>query len=322
MTHRKEELYKMLSLDDMPRYDLVSQLGSFDKWMGKVPQADQYQKVIEPPAVFYLEDQKVGIYVKLNPAEIAAGREVVLHAPYTDSRRTSGLPTRSAVFGAMPRLNVRNYYCRYTAASVEHPELLKRVVLFSKMIANYYVTYLPEAYRYHQGASDKIEKEYLLPDTPFTTCNFNINHAIKYHRDTGNEKGVFSNVIILRENCIGGYLVLPEFGIALSQSNGALILFDGQKLIHGVTDIQQVRADGYRCSIVLYALAAMANCYPYAEELEHAREKREVIHESFDRLADAAAAGKPYHMAAQGVVGEFLREQNKSKKKKAKGGMG
>ncbi len=57
--------------------------------------------------------------------------------------------------------------------------------------------------------------------------------------DTGNFKGVYSNVMILKRGVGGGGLVCPEFDLAFAQDGRALILFDGESVIHGVGPIKQ-----------------------------------------------------------------------------------
>ena len=109
--------------------------------------------------------------------------------------------------------------------------------------------------------------DYRLIDTPYTTANINVNHAIKYHKDSGNIKESFSNVLILKEHCTGGELVLPDYRIALKQSDGALCIFSGQKEIHGVMPIKPYKKDFYRASIVYYTLAQLEHCYPYKQEV-------------------------------------------------------
>jgi hypothetical protein len=146
---------------------------------------------------------------------------------------------------------------------------------------------LPEAYDYNlKRIRESVHADWRPTNTPFTTCNFNVNHAIKYHRDSGNFKGVFSNVLILKDGIAGGQLVFPELGIAFEQADGALGIFDGQKWIHGVTALQKTKPNGYRASIVYYALSGMKDCYPYKEEVARYKKIR-VVKE------DDAALGNP-----------------------------
>ena len=127
---------------------------------------------------------------------------------------------------------------------------------------------MPELYEYDLNkAKELVDEDYRLVDTPYTTANINVNHAIKYHTDSGNIKGSYSNVLILKEYCTGGELVLPDYRIALEQSDGALCIFRGQEEIHGVMPLKPYKENFYRASIVYYTLAQLQHCYPYKEEV-------------------------------------------------------
>jgi hypothetical protein len=161
-------------------------------------------------------------------------------------------------------------------------ELNADILYFARLIDNLYKKLLPEQHDLNlKIVQDSVETEYIIKDTPFTTVNLNINHAIKYHRDTGNFKNVFSNVLILKDAVAGGFLVCPEFDIAFGQQDGALILFDGQNIIHGVTPIKMKHDNSYRCSCVFYSLADMKNCYPYKMELERVKKWRDEVESRF-----------------------------------------
>jgi hypothetical protein len=164
---------------------------------------------------------------------------------------------------------LRNDKCRFSKQTQEERKNFLDSFAFANHVAETYKAHLPDAYEFNRRViAENINADWLPNDSPFTTCNFNINHAIKHHRDTGNFKNIFSNVLILKEGVIGGYLVFPELGIAFEQSDGALGIFDGQKWMHGVMPLSKVSKGGYRASIVFYALDGMKKCYPYKAEAE------------------------------------------------------
>jgi hypothetical protein len=206
--------------------------------------------------------------LNLAASEIAAMRRVARSTKFSAGGRVRrGLPTQSSVFGSLPRNALRTDFCRFSQQSSKERENFASAFNYSERIAAIYKEHLPEAYEYNlKLLRENVHADWRPNETPFTTCNFNINHAIKYHRDNGNFRGVFSNVLILKDGVAGGQLVFPELGIAFEQADGALGIFDGQKWIHGVTNLQKKRPDGYRASIVYYALSGMKNCYPYKEE--------------------------------------------------------
>ena len=166
-------------------------------------------------------------------------------------------------------------FCRFSVSSKNEHKYFETSFKFAEYIDELYKAHLPEAREFNQEAiASTVHSDWRVNDTPFTTCNFNVNHAIKYHRDSGNFKDVFSNVLILKSGITGGELVFPEFGVAFEQSDCALGIFDGQHWVHGVMPIERQKADSYRASIVFYALAGMKNCYPYKAELERFKTKR------------------------------------------------
>lgn len=256
------------------------------KLIGETPKRGDYGDVIRPPALLIDDSagfftKTIGVYLKLPDNSLEIAKKIVREAKATKGLRTYGLPTNSAVFGALPRIEIRQDYCRFTRNTVDQCGLMPSVLELSESVCSLYNEYLEKDYKKHVEMSEKdVLQEWLMPGTPFTTINFNLNHAIRYHRDTVNQKGTKSNVIIVKDGATGGELVLPEYRVALSQEDGAVIIFDGQQVIHGVMPIA-FNDNGYRASIVLYTLRGMKNCYPFAEELDRAKQNRTRIEEEY-----------------------------------------
>ena len=234
---------------------------------GTHPTSGDFDRVITGDALLRYEGVDVGVYVNLGKSLVRPVRSVATGTKYDSTSRTSGLPTQSSVFGALPRNPLRVDYCRFSRKSSNERDHFRDAFRFAETVDELYRAHLPGPYKLHRELVDsRVHKDWRAGDYPFTTCNFNVNHAIRYHRDSGNFKGVFSNVLVLRDSCSGGELVFPEFRVALAQSDAALCLIDGQKWTHGVMPIKRHTAKAYRASIVYYALERMADCYPYKEE--------------------------------------------------------
>lgn len=247
----------------------VKQLGNFDSLLKTIPTESHYDTVIKEDTVIKVCGKSIGVYVNIDKALLGGMRRVARDTKFTKTQRTWGLPTQSSVFGALPRNPLRNDRCRFSKQTNDERKNFAESFAFGEKVGELYKMYLPEEYEQNDKLiRENIDESWLPSGVPFTTCNFNVNHAIKYHRDTGNFKGVFSNVLILKEGVTGGLLVFPELKIAFEQSDGALGIFDGQKWIHGVTPIIQTKKTGYRASIVFYALEGMKKCYPYKAELQ------------------------------------------------------
>lgn len=251
-------------------------------FLKRTPERSDYEELITEDTILFENGKPVILYKIIPKAQLSKIRHLVFHSKFIKAHRTNGTPTQSAVFGALPRITHRHNYCRYSANTKNQKELNNDIFYFAKLIDSIYKDLLPEQHDLNLSiVHESVEAEYIIKDTPFTTVNLNINHAIKYHRDTGNFKNVFSNVLILKDGVAGGFLVCPEFNIAFGQQDGALILFDGQNIIHGVTPIKMNHSKSYRCSCVFYSLANMKNCYPYKMELERVKKWRDEVESRF-----------------------------------------
>jgi len=232
------------------------------------PLTEHYDEVITDDTAFYLDDVCIGIYVNIDKELLTYVREAVKDTKYVETYRANTLPTKSSVFGALPRVALLNDFCRFSNKTNEEKQNTNKLFTFQQTLCDIYKKHLPALYQYDlEKARETVNDDYRLIDTPYTTANINVNHAIKYHKDSGNIKDSYSNVLILKEHCTGGELVLPEYRIALKQSDGALCIFSGQKEIHGVMPIQPYKEDFYRASIVYYTLAQLEHCYPYKQEV-------------------------------------------------------
>ena len=244
---------------------------SCDNLIKSTPTKDHYDTVIKSDTIFTKEGRTVGLYVKIPKSELTEIRRACLTTNYVKTYRTlKALPTQSSVFGSLPRVPLRNDYCRYSQQTKNERDNANRIFSFQSTLLRIYKEYLPNNLQTDtEKVNNQVNGDYLLVEgSPFATANINVNHAIKYHRDTGNFKGNLSNVLILRDGIIGGELVFPEYRVALSQEDGYLAIFDGQSEVHGVMPIIKTKENPYRASIVYYTLENMKHCYPFKMEVE------------------------------------------------------
>lgn len=236
----------------------------------QIPQKTDYNILINENTIFYKNGNPVGLYIKIENNFINEVRKAVLLTKYAKGSRTRGIPTQSSVFGSLPRIARRNDFCRFSAQTKSEKLNAQRLFSFMPILTDIYKQYLPEQYERDLNViNENVSSDYMLKENqPFTTANINVNHAIKYHKDTGNFRGNLSNVLILKSGIIGGELVFPEYGFALAQDDKYLAIFDGQNEIHGVMPIMKVSEKPYRASIVYYTLENMKHCYPFKMEVE------------------------------------------------------
>jgi hypothetical protein len=237
----------------------------------QTPSKNDYTTLIDSDTIFTKNGKQVGVYIKIKHPLINEIRKATFETKFVKTYRThKALPTQSSVFGALPRIAVRNDYCRFSAQTKHEKKNTQRLFTFMEVLTGIYEKYLPEQYKHDLTViKENVNQDYLLKENqPFATANINVNHAIKYHKDTGNFRGNLSNVLILRGGITGGELVFPEYGFALEQSDSYLAVFDGQNEIHGVMPIIKTEENPYRASIVYYTLENMKHCYPYKMEVE------------------------------------------------------
>lgn len=248
----------------------LEKLKNCENLIKQIPQKTDYNILINENTIFYKNGNPVGLYIKIENNFINEVRKAVVLTKYAKSSRTRGIPTQSSVFGSLPRIARRNDFCRFSAQTKSEKLNAQRLFSFMPILTEIYKKYLPEQYERDLNViNENVSSDYMLKENqPFTTANINVNHAIKYHKDTGNFRGNLSNVLILKSGIIGGELVFPEYGFALAQDDKYLAIFDGQNEIHGVMPIMKVSEKPYRASIVYYTLENMKHCYPFKMEVE------------------------------------------------------
>jgi len=236
----------------------------------QTPKKEDYNLVINEDTAFTKNGKIVGIYIKIKHKLINEIRKASVETKYAKTSRTRGASTQSSVFGSLPRIAMRNDYCRFSSHTKNEIKNTNRLFDFMEVLTDIYKQYLPEQYEHDTKViSQNVNADYLLKkEKPFATANINVNHAIKYHKDTGNFRGNLSNVLILKDGISGGQLVFPEYGFALAQEDSYLAIFDGQSEIHGVMPIIKTKENPYRASIVYYTLENMKHCYPFKMEVE------------------------------------------------------
>lgn len=130
---------------------------------------------------------------------------------YEENTRTSGLKTRSRIFGYNPRNTVRKDFCSTVSLAVQQPREHAVVCKYGVQIAGLYSQFTPETYQQHKDImKSKVLDEWSIKDTPFTSGIINKNNPLKYHFDSGNFKNVYSCMAVFKRDVRGGVLVLAR----------------------------------------------------------------------------------------------------------------
>lgn len=231
-----------------------------------------YSTLITEPTTIYDEGELKIIYDILPKDTISHLTQAVRNIRYDPNWRTNGLGTLSRIFGYYSRNVIKNDFCHATSLAHDFPKEHNLICKFATDLAKLYEKYAPVQFKEHRETTKaKILDNWTIDDTPFTSGIINKNNPLTYHQDRGNIPNMFSNMIGIVSNIRGGNLAIPEYDVGLKISNGSIVIFDGQKIVHGVTPIQRTSPNAYRYTLVYYTLLQMWQCLTPEKELERVK---------------------------------------------------
>lgn len=227
--------------------------------------------------VYYDEetDEPVLLYAPYT-GDVAALRNAVRAVKYATVRRGGlGFQNSARTFGMAPRkVHLRRETCTPTQLTREQPEVHRELEIAAGHLIDQLAEHLPEVVVADRENIEKVLPEWRLDDdSVWTSGIINRTSALPYHRDEMNFYA-WSAMPVVRRGVKGGHLHIPEYDRTVACRDGWVVDFMGKTLIHGNTPIRSVEADGYRISIVYYALRGMKDCYTYADELRRGQIKR------------------------------------------------
>lgn len=209
-----------------------------------------------------------------DPAHNMAAEHVRKTLPdvlYAQDYRSQGLKSTSAVFGYMPRNPIRRNFCHVSRMAYETPEAHQALVDFASCADDVFKRDAPTIRAsQHAMISKAVGADWRMGDTPWTSGIVNRSSPLHYHCDKGNFKGRWSAMLVLRKNCKGGELVIPQLDLAVPCEDKSLLLFNGADYWHGVAPMRRGR-NGYRFSCVFYSLQQLVHCLSTKEEIERAK---------------------------------------------------
>lgn len=248
-----------------------------DDYARRSPREEDVSELIVDPALIFDEaDGELMIVYLVLDDDATAVVEALNRIKFPETTRTTGMRQRSRTFGNQPRNLPRRDFCTAANLSREDPDAHAVIASYANRVSGYYRDYNPERFARHEKTTTKVLDEWRLEGSPFTSGIINKNNPLMYHLDAGNFKDVWSNMLVFKRGVTGGHLALPELDIAFALPNNSLLMFDGQKLIHGVTPIGLADEHGgsWRYSIVFYSLQQMWSCLPLGEEVKRFRTRR------------------------------------------------
>ncbi len=162
-------------------------------------------------------------------------------------------------------------YGRATSYTEKFPELFELAYPFLQSLNRGFKELLPWRWSNQKAAADKLDPRFLVPDTVFPTITVNKTFRTACHRDAGDLDSGLSNLLVLGSGeYTGGYLIFPEYRIAVNVRPGDLLLVNNHEIIHGNTPIVLNKPDDPSCeriSVVCYFREKMLELKSYDYEL-------------------------------------------------------
>ena len=170
---------------------------------------------------------------------------------------------------------------RATSYTRDEPEKFALSFPFLQSLDRGFKELLPWRWGNQRAAADKLDPRFLVPETVFTTITVNKTFRTACHRDAGDLDSGLSNLLVVgKGNYTGGYLVFPEYRMAVNVRPGDLLLVNNHEIMHANTEIVLDTPDAERISLVCYFREAMLDLGPW--EYEQTREQF-VIDRRMDR---------------------------------------
>lgn len=215
------------------------------------------------------------VYAYLPLGGVAELRRTVLGIGYHGLARAKGSSNKSRNFGYSPRRPVYGREgCRYSGLADEDPEAHRELTRWAGRLEAMLTGIDPGIAAADAETMAAVDASWKFDESSLWTSGvINRSSRLPYHRDRFNFP-TWSAMPVLRRHIEGGYLHVPEYGAVFACRDGWGVFFGGYRLVHGVTPMRTLRPDGYRISIVYYALAGMKDCHTAAEEAVYARKRR------------------------------------------------
>jgi hypothetical protein len=185
----------------------------------------------------------------LNREERAKSTEEVMTMM---SLTTYGTAVNSGIAGWFDRYP-RIPYGRATSYTANSFDKFKMSYPFLQHLAKGFKDLLPWRYNNQMEAASKVDPAFLVPGTPFTTITVNKTFRTAAHYDAGDLNTGLSNLLTLSNdgNYTGGYLIAPEYRVAVNVRPGDLLLINNHEVMHGNTPIECAEGSE-RVSLVVY----------------------------------------------------------------------
>lgn len=225
-------------------------------------------------------DNLLGAALLTDSRGIASGEEKGKASQYRI--RKDGSPSKQTIAKSYVHSGVVGYYdrstrfpyCRMTAFTMHEGPKYKKSLPIVHFVDEMYRRLMPKEYALQRKMADKTSKDFVIKGTAFTTVTVNKNYATAIHKDAGDFKEGFGNLVALRTGEFEGcYTTFPRWGVGFDMRNGDLLLMDVHQW-HGNTPMLKHNEGATRLSLVMYYRENMHYCGTAKEETKRAANRK------------------------------------------------
>jgi hypothetical protein len=189
------------------------------------------------------------------------------------NQTVSNAMIHSGVIGFSDR-SARFPYCRLTAFNQHNMDKFVEAYPIIKFVDKKYSELMPAEYKKQKSMAEKTSEDFVIPNTAFTTVTVNKNWQTAVHKDAGDYREGFGNLVALRKGSFyGGHFVVVRWGCGFDLRNGDLLLVDVHQW-HGNTPIINDHKEAVRLSLVMYYREKMIKCGTLQQELKRAKTRK------------------------------------------------
>lgn len=150
-------------------------------------------------------------------------------------------------FGKVP-----DVVCRQTAFNNKHPQKFEEAIPFFESIDKVYEKTCNSFYKKQRKYCDKINPQFVVGNTTFTTITCNYNWQTAIHTDKGDYPDGLGNITVVgTDDYDGGYTGFPEWDLGVDVRSGDVVIADIHQP-HCNTPMTNKKPGSIRLSFVSY----------------------------------------------------------------------
>jgi hypothetical protein len=200
---------------------------------------------------------KAGQQISTNRGIAAGSKHRTTKTTISGRRYEKGLSSNSNILGYIDSANHKRP-CRLTSFCREYYEEYTAGIPFIQAIDTCFKNTLPDIYtKQFEICSQK--KNFQISDTAFSTVTVNYNFQTALHKDSGDYREGFGNLVVCQKGTQGGEILFPQYKLRISIETGDFLAMDVHEW-HCNNTIKYIDVNAYRLSFVCYYRERIHQC--------------------------------------------------------------